>query len=43
VIDPGHGGSDTGASHGGLNEANLTLDMAGRLRAILQAEDGRFA
>ena len=37
VIDPGHGGSDTGASHGGLNEANLTLDMAGRLRAILQA------
>ncbi|MGR4064863.1 MAG: N-acetylmuramoyl-L-alanine amidase [Vulcanimicrobiaceae bacterium] len=36
VIDPGHGGSDTGAAHGGLTEASLTLDMAGRLRTILQ-------
>ncbi len=37
VIDPGHGGSDTGAEHGGLKEADLTLDMAKRLRDILVA------
>ena len=35
VIDPGHGGSDTGAEHGGLKEADITLDMAKRLRDIL--------
>jgi N-acetylmuramoyl-L-alanine amidase len=38
VIDPGHGGSDIGASHGGLNEATITLDMAKRLRDILVAQ-----
>lgn len=37
VIDPGHGGSDTGSEHGGLKEADLTLDMAKRLRDILVA------
>jgi N-acetylmuramoyl-L-alanine amidase len=37
IIDPGHGGSDTGAEHGGLKEADLTLDMAKRLRDILVA------
>jgi N-acetylmuramoyl-L-alanine amidase len=37
VIDPGHGGSDTGATHGGVKEAQLTLDMAKRLRDILVA------
>ncbi len=37
VIDPGHGGSDTGAEHGGLREADITLDMARRLRDILIA------
>ena len=37
VIDPGHGGSDTGAEHGGLKEADITLDMAKRLRDILIA------
>jgi N-acetylmuramoyl-L-alanine amidase len=37
VIDPGHGGSDTGTEHGGLKEADLTLDMARRLRDILIA------
>jgi N-acetylmuramoyl-L-alanine amidase len=37
VIDPGHGGSDTGTEHGGLREADLTLDMAKRLRDILVA------
>lgn len=35
VIDPGHGGSDPGTQHGGVSEAELTLDMAKRLRAIL--------
>ena len=37
VIDPGHGGSDPGAGRGGLREADLTLDMAKRLRDILTA------
>ncbi len=37
VIDPGHGGSDSGSQHGGLKEADLTLDMAKRLRQILIA------
>jgi N-acetylmuramoyl-L-alanine amidase len=37
VIDPGHGGSDTGTMHGGLREADLTLDMAKRLRDLLVA------
>jgi N-acetylmuramoyl-L-alanine amidase len=35
VIDPGHGGSDIGTMHGGVAEAQLTLDMAKRLRDIL--------
>lgn len=37
VIDPGHGGSDSGSQHGGLKEADLTLDVAKRLRDILIA------
>jgi len=37
VIDPGHGGSDRGTFHGGVAEADLTLDMAKRLREILIA------
>lgn len=37
VIDPGHGGSDVGSQHGGLREADLTLDMAKRLRDLLIA------
>jgi N-acetylmuramoyl-L-alanine amidase len=37
VIDPGHGGSDSGSEHGGLKEADLTLDVAKRLRDILIA------
>ncbi len=37
VIDPGHGGSDTGAAHNGLREADLTLDMSRRLKALLIA------
>jgi N-acetylmuramoyl-L-alanine amidase len=35
VIDPGHGGSDRGAMHGGYSEADLNLDMAKRLRDVL--------
>lgn len=38
VIDPGHGGSDRGTIHGGVSEADLTLDMAKRLRDILVAQ-----
>jgi N-acetylmuramoyl-L-alanine amidase len=37
VIDPGHGGSDSGSEHGSLKEADLALDMAKRLRDILVA------
>lgn len=37
VIDPGHGGSDRGAMRNGTSEADLTLDMAKRLRDILVA------
>ena len=37
VIDPGHGGSDIGTMHGGVSEAQLTLDMAKRLRDLLVA------
>jgi N-acetylmuramoyl-L-alanine amidase CwlD len=37
VIDPGHGGSDYGAQHNGMNEKDLTLDMSRRLRALLVA------
>jgi N-acetylmuramoyl-L-alanine amidase len=37
VLDPGHGGSDTGAMHNGLVEKDITLDVALRLRALLVA------
>ncbi len=33
----GHGGSDVGTMHGGVSEAQLTLDMAKRLREIFVA------
>lgn len=35
VIDPGHGGHDTGAVGFGLQEKNITLDIALRLRSLL--------
>jgi N-acetylmuramoyl-L-alanine amidase len=39
VIDPGHGGQDTGTiGPGGLYEKDVTLDVARRLRASLRAE-----
>ena len=37
VLDPGHGGSDSGAEHNGLTEKVLTLDIARRLRTLLIA------
>lgn len=37
VIDPGHGGSDRGAVRGSYSEADLNLDFAKRLQAILIA------
>ena len=40
VIDPGHGGHDPGAQVRGLNEADLTLDIALRLEALLEKAPG---
>jgi N-acetylmuramoyl-L-alanine amidase len=40
VIDPGHGGHDPGAQARGLNEADLTLDIALRLEKLFQDEAG---
>ena len=37
VIDPGHGGSDTGAIRGDVIEKTVNLDMSKRLRDILVA------
>ncbi|HET7617202.1 MAG TPA: N-acetylmuramoyl-L-alanine amidase [Vicinamibacterales bacterium] len=38
VIDAGHGGHDPGAHGNGLDEADLTLDVALRVRDLLQKE-----
>ncbi len=38
VIDPGHGGSDPGAVGNGLQEKAVNLDVALRLRDLLQAD-----
>ena len=38
VLDPGHGGGDTGTAHNGLVEKQLTLDIAERVRALLVAQ-----
>jgi N-acetylmuramoyl-L-alanine amidase len=38
VLDPGHGGSDTGTAHNGLVEKELNLAIAERLRALLVAQ-----
>jgi N-acetylmuramoyl-L-alanine amidase len=40
VIDPGHGGHDPGTLAKGLNEAQLTLDVALRLEKLLQKDPG---
>ena len=36
VIDPGHGGQDSGTIKNGIAEKNLTLDVAHRLERLLQ-------
>lgn len=41
VLDPGHGGSDPGASHGGLVESTLTYRMAALLKTRLEADGAR--
>jgi N-acetylmuramoyl-L-alanine amidase len=38
VLDPGHGGSDTGAVNGTLYEKDVTLDIANRLKLLLEAD-----
>jgi N-acetylmuramoyl-L-alanine amidase len=40
VIDPGHGGHDPGAKANGLVEANLVLDIALRVEALLKKHPG---
>jgi N-acetylmuramoyl-L-alanine amidase len=40
VIDAGHGGHDPGAHGNGINESELTLDVALRLQTLLEKEDG---
>jgi len=40
VIDPGHGGHDPGAKGKGVSEADLVLDVALRLEALLQKTSG---
>jgi N-acetylmuramoyl-L-alanine amidase len=40
VIDPGHGGHDPGAQANGVSEADLVLDIALRLEALLNAQPG---
>ena len=37
VLDPGHGGSDTGAMRNGIVEKDVTLDITMRLRTLLVA------
>ncbi len=37
-VDPGHGGSDTGAANGGIREKDLNLDVALELGRILEAD-----
>jgi len=37
-IDPGHGGSDAGAVSNGIQEKNITLQIAKKVRDILQDE-----
>src|SRR4029453_10174586 len=38
VLDPGHGGQDSGAICGGVLEKDLTLDVARRIDRLLEAE-----
>src|SRR2546430_17706157 len=40
VLDPGHGGQESGAMWGGVMVKDLTLDVAGRVDRLLDAERG---
>jgi N-acetylmuramoyl-L-alanine amidase len=40
VIDAGHGGHDPGAHGNGINEAELTLDVALRVQKLLEKQPG---
>jgi N-acetylmuramoyl-L-alanine amidase len=40
VIDAGHGGHDPGARANGISEADLTLDVALRLKKLLERQPG---
>jgi N-acetylmuramoyl-L-alanine amidase len=40
VLDAGHGGHDPGAHGSGINEAELTLDVALRVQKLLQKQPG---
>lgn len=40
VIDPGHGGHDPGASSNGVTESELVLDVALRLKSLLEQVPG---
>jgi N-acetylmuramoyl-L-alanine amidase len=40
VIDAGHGGHDPGAQSNGIDESELTLDVAQRLQKLLEAQPG---
>lgn len=40
ILDPGHGGTDPGATNGNLHEADVTLDIAKNyLKPMLEADD----
>ncbi|MDN5331758.1 MAG: N-acetylmuramoyl-L-alanine amidase [Tepidanaerobacteraceae bacterium] len=41
VIDPGHGGSDPGAVYSGIYEKDLNLDIAIRLKKLLEESGAR--
>ena len=38
VLDPGHGGEDSGAMCGGVMEKDLTLDVARRVDRLLDSQ-----
>jgi N-acetylmuramoyl-L-alanine amidase len=38
LLDPGHGGEDLGTTEGGLSEKDLTLDIASKLRPLLEKD-----
>lgn len=40
MIDPGHGGTDTGAARGKLRESEIVLDVARELRDLLRSKPG---